>query len=277
MKKSYKTAVAAICAVVMLLSLPGIAFADSSSWSYGPSAYDLDRIGADVKYPNYDWMYLDSYISATVSRNAAYCFKDPDTDIWRDGNYFTVYRGTNVTILAKSEGYACVILDGTNLAGWINEDYLTENYSYTVQTVPQYQHKGPYVPGNPQSSYGKALRKNLVEGVYYSDRDKASVVTETYYARHDAKGGHQPWYTASYYDDPNTGYRINFYFADGALFFADAYVVGKRSSVTFYFWGDQMLAVHDLRVKGSKLSFSGSADYNRIAREFGDLYAIAVG
>ena len=90
-----------------------------------PGPADLDVIRSDIKYPNYSWMYLDDYQSAVVShKNAVYCFKDPDTDIWRKGNYFTVNNGTAVTILAKSEGYACVILNGSHKSGWINLDYL---------------------------------------------------------------------------------------------------------------------------------------------------------
>ena len=104
MKRYFKAVIAAICVVMMLLSMPGAAFADSAYRYHGPSADDLDRIGADIKYPNYNRMYLDSYINATVNREAVYCFKDPDNDIWRKGNYFVVYRGTDVTILAKSEG-----------------------------------------------------------------------------------------------------------------------------------------------------------------------------
>lgn len=99
-----------------------------SYWGYNPtgkpSRADLDLIHADVKYPNYEFMYLDHYISTYVTHNAVYCFKDPDNDIWRKGNYFTVTYGTKVTILAESQGYACVILDDTLQAGWINCDYL---------------------------------------------------------------------------------------------------------------------------------------------------------
>lgn len=131
------------CALAMILSFDAYAFAAGGS---GPSAADLDAIRSDIKYPNYQWMYLDEYISAEVTAKSAYCFKDPDNDIWRDGNVFIVYRGTEVTILAKSEGYACVILTGTNDAGWINEVYLSEQYSYT--TIPsQQRHVSAGSPG----------------------------------------------------------------------------------------------------------------------------------
>ena len=124
------------CALAMILSFDAYAFAAGGS---GPSATDLDAIRSDIKYPNYQWMYLDEYISAEVTAKSAYCFKDPDNDIWRDGNVFIVYRGTEVTIHAKSEGYACVILTGTNDAGWINEAYLSEKYSYTTNPSQQRQ------------------------------------------------------------------------------------------------------------------------------------------
>lgn len=93
-------------------------------WNRTPSRADLEAIRANVKYPNYEFMYLDHYISTYVTHKAVYCFKDPDNDIWRKGNYFTVYYGTKVTILAESQGYACVILNDTLQAGWINCDYL---------------------------------------------------------------------------------------------------------------------------------------------------------
>ncbi len=103
-----------------------------AGWQYSPrygsgtpGPADLDSINADIKYPNYSFMYLDHYVTATVTHKAVYCFKDPDRDIWRNGNYFTVYRGTEVTILAESQGYACVILNDSNRAGWINMDYLS--------------------------------------------------------------------------------------------------------------------------------------------------------
>ena len=264
--------------------------AKDSGLRKSPGPWDLDAIGADIKYPNYDWMYLSDYKYAVVSHDrAVYCFKDPDTDIWRKGNYFTVSRGTAVTILAESQGYACVILTGTRKAGWINMDYLSSTGGKQTpgrgKSKPQYNpdsFSGDYdyhlgdigivsAPAYPQSAFGKAYKENLESGIYYSDREKANLVTETYYDRKDSNGNRRHWYTSSYYSDAATGYMINFYYADGILFFADAYIPGERSSVTFYFWGNQMFACHDLRYSGSRLSFSGDADYDRIVREFGNL------
>ena len=132
------------------------------------------------------------------------------------------------------------------------------------------------IPSNPSSPYGIALRDNLVYGVSYTDTQKKDVVNNTYYSRKDSKGNRASWYTSSTYDDPNTGYRIGFYYADGLVFFADAYIVGQHSAVTFYFWGNQLLCVHDLRSGDKNLRFAGSDTYNAIVREFGDVYAIAL-
>lgn len=69
-----------------------------------PGPADLDIIYADINYPNYSWMYLDEYKNAVVSHNkAVYCFKDPDNDVWREGNYFTVNRGTVVFLLKAKD------------------------------------------------------------------------------------------------------------------------------------------------------------------------------
>ncbi len=96
-----------------------------------PSAADLEAIHADVVYPHSDSMYLPEYKYAEVvpsaGKTAVYAFKDPDTnnDPMRSGNYFTVDRDTKVIILAESSGYACVIIDDSQKAGWINSKYLT--------------------------------------------------------------------------------------------------------------------------------------------------------
>ncbi len=43
-----------------------------------------------------------------------------------DGNWFFAMRDTEVTVLAESSGYSCVILnlDEGRTAGWINSKYL---------------------------------------------------------------------------------------------------------------------------------------------------------
>ena len=137
---------------------------------------------------------------------------------------------------------------------------------YSTHNLPMY----------PESPYAIALRQNLIDGVFYSDGQKKDIVNETYYDRKDSKGDRRDWYTSSSYNDPNTGYQIGFYYADGLVFFADAYHTGERSSVTFYFWGDQLLCVHDLRNGDKALHFAGSEQYNAIIREFGDLYTQAL-
>ena len=102
-------------------------------------------------------------------------------------------------------------------------------------SAPSYVPSTVKIPSDPKSPYAIALRDNLVYGVSYTDTQKKDVVNETYYSRKDSKGNHRSWYTSSTYDDPNTGYRIGFYYADGLVFFADAYIVGQHSAVTFYF------------------------------------------
>ena len=74
------------------------------------------------------------------------------------------------------------------------------------------------------------------------------------------------------YTDDNTGYQIGLYYADGILFFADAYHVGEPSSVTFYFWNDQMIACHDIVGGENGLSYAGSGVYNRIVSAYGNIY-----
>ena len=98
-----------------------------------PSAADLDAINADIVYPKSDSMYLPKYRTATVTpsngKYSVYAFKDPtmSNDPMRDGNWFFAMRDTEVTVLAESSGYSCVILnlDEGRTAGWINSKYLT--------------------------------------------------------------------------------------------------------------------------------------------------------
>ncbi len=131
---------------------------------------------------------------------------------------------------------------------------------------------GIRIPDSPRSPYGIALRENLVRGVPYTDQQKKDVVTNTYYSRKDAYKKNQPWYTSTYIND-STGYRLGFYYADGLLFFADAYIKGERSCVTFYFWGTQLLCVHDKRNGDKQLRFAGSDTYSAVVKEFEDVYA----
>lgn len=147
--------------------------------------------------------------------------------------------------------------------------------SFSDNLILFYPSPAVNLPADPVSPYAVALKENLLYGVSYNDWEKKDIINDTYYARKDADGKRQSWYTSSWYDDLNTGYRINLYYADGLLFFADAYHIGERSSVTFYFWGNQLLCVHDLRDGDKQLRFAGSDTYNAIVNEFGDVYAKA--
>ncbi len=130
---------------------------------------------------------------------------------------------------------------------------------------------------NPQSPYGKALKENLVDGLYFSDWDKVNIITETYYERFDKTGKRQQWVVGTDYDDPNTGYHIGFYYADGMPFYAYAYEeYSKRTNIAFYFWGEQLIACYDRTDGPAEISFSGEADYNRIVEAFENLYDVAI-
>ena len=124
----------------------------------------------------------------------------------------------------------------------------------------------------PQSLYGRALKRSIIDHVHYEDWEKANIITETYYDRKDADGTHKEWYTSAKYDDRNTGYTIGLYFADGLLFFASAYHVGEADAVTFYFWGNQMIACHNLVGGEDNLSYAGSDTYNYMLSAFGNIY-----
>ena len=116
------------------------------------------------------------------------------------------------------------------------------------------------------------MKRSVVENVHYEDWEKANIITETYYDRKYADGTHKEWYTSAKYDDRNTGYTIGLYFADGLLFFASAYHVGEADAVTFYFWGDKMLACHNLIGGEDSLSYAGSDTYNYMLSAFGNIY-----
>lgn len=130
----------------------------------------------------------------------------------------------------------------------------------------------PEPVSEPQSLYGRALKRSIVEHIHYEDWEKANIITETYYDRKYADGTHKEWYTSAKYDDRSTGYTIGLYFADGLLFFASAYHVGEADAVTFYFWGNQMIACHNLVGGEENLSYAGSDTYNYMLSAFGNIY-----
>ena len=97
-------------------------------------------------------------------------------------------------------------------------------------------------------------------------------VTNTYYARNDSNGKARPWYSSSHFMHEDTGYRISLYYADGLLFFADAAEPGQRSAVTFYFWGEELIALHDLEAGYTEISYPGSWNYEQNLARFGEFY-----
>ena len=131
------------------------------------------------------------------------------------------------------------------------------------------------IPKNPASPYGKALRENLIDGVYYSDVQKVNIVTDTFYGRKDSSGNRKSWYYSTHRDDIYLGYRVELYYADGVLFFANL-TKNSRNQVTLHYWGDEIVACRDLRSYNDELSYAGSSVYNAVNAEFGNLYSIAL-
>lgn len=154
-----------------------------------------------------------------------------------------------------------------------SSNIITPTFSSTLPaiTVPPTTKPPTPVP-EPQSIYGRALKKSVVNHVHYEDWEKANIITETYYDREFDDGTHKEWYTSAKYVDRSTGYTIGLYFADGLLFFASAYHVGEADAITFYFWGDQMLACQNLIGGEDSLSYAGSNTYNYMVSVFGNIY-----
>lgn len=101
------------------------------SSSYGPSSDDLDYVGGKkIKYPRKESFYLDDYVYGEVSKKKAVAFINPNaSDVMADNNTFTVRQGEEVTALAQSSGYMCVIFPELDRAGWISRSDL-ELYLY---------------------------------------------------------------------------------------------------------------------------------------------------
>ena len=96
-----------------------------------PSAADLDEINTNIVYPRKDEYYLPEYVTKYVqadgNNKAVYAFINPSNRVgMKQGNYFKVYNGEKVTVLAEGGGYSCVIIVSTNKAAWINSDYLID-------------------------------------------------------------------------------------------------------------------------------------------------------
>ena len=96
-----------------------------------PGPADLDAINTDVVYPAKPEYYLSEYVTkyvqASKNRSAVYAFIDPNKDnVMAEDNYYKVYNGTEVTVIAQSKGYACVIIPSMSRAGWINASFLVD-------------------------------------------------------------------------------------------------------------------------------------------------------
>ncbi len=131
------------------------------------------------------------------------------------------------------------------------------------------------IPQNPSSLYGRCLRENLINGVYYSDAKKVSIVSDTFYGRKDSAGNRKSWYYSTHRDDIYPNYRVELYYADGVLFFANI-TKNSKTQVTLHYWGDEIVACRDFRGYNDELSYVGSSVYNAVNTEFSNLYSIAL-
>ena len=148
---------------------------------------------------------------------------------------------------------------------------------YVAESMESSPSQSPYavIPRNPSSPYGRALRENLIDGVYYSDVQKVNTVTDTFYGRKDSSGNRKSWYYSTHRDDIYPGYRVELYYADGVLFFANV-TKNSKNQVTLHYWGDEIVACRDLRGYNNEISYAGSSVYNAVNAEFGNLYSIAL-
>ena len=192
---------------------------------------------------------------------------------------------TEVTV-TKEASYT---IEGTKTytASFTSAAFLSQNKTEKLPTLPRPVSSPTSsgalskLPAYPTSPYGRGLRANLVDGVYYSDAQKVSTVTETINNRKTYVNGEKKyaeWYYTTHSDDMIPGYRMELYYADGLLFFAvgDVYNQSKGGYipvVRLYYWGDQLIACQDSRgAADNSLSYAGSSACNSVAYEFGDVF-----
>ena len=124
------------------------------------------------------------------------------------------------------------------------------------------------LPSDPQSPYGIALRENLIQGVYYSDEDKVTVVGSTFNNRHKDDGSHMDWYRLAYTDDLVPGYRVELYYAGAipmklaAQTIADGFAVMPRGELDFDLGTD--IRMNAVEAEPRLLDQSGAQGTNRV-------------
>ena len=87
-----------------------------------PGVADLEAIGSGIEYPRAD-EYLESYVYAVVKApkgHSVYGYGSAD----RAGRVYTVLDGEQVMILAERKGMSCCIVLSSQVARWINTEYL---------------------------------------------------------------------------------------------------------------------------------------------------------
>lgn len=93
-----------------------------------PSSYDLSAIGDDIVYPEEN-SYLASYETMYVRSekgHSIYVFWDSSGNMEHRRNR-SLYEGDQVTVLARQDGYSCVIAcndSGEQFSGWVASSLL---------------------------------------------------------------------------------------------------------------------------------------------------------
>ena len=128
MMKNRKTVsfrmLSALCALLILCSVPFTAFAD-----WGPGPCDLRGINERVEYPR-SGSWLDSYETMYVQTKhgvRAYLRYSPSSD---SDYYAYVYEEDCVTVLARQNGYS-LVKTNEGSAGWVTSSVLVYRYGST--------------------------------------------------------------------------------------------------------------------------------------------------
>lgn len=98
---------------------------ETSSPSTSPSDKDLSDVNANIRYP-LDESYLSQYQYGYIAAPGGIAVNGYKYSSKGEGKEI-VYKpkhGEAVTILAVQNGRACIIVDSTNTACWVNNDYI---------------------------------------------------------------------------------------------------------------------------------------------------------
>ncbi len=236
---------------------------------------DPDSVSARIRYGDAGllgggWIEFDLDPALLTKTLKGFCRKYLEVDLW---NYCTDPE-TLKGFCAYEEEYPLTVngVKADYAAMKKDRDLSEQDHSLAFSSFE--------FPENPESPYGKALKKNLAEGVHYSDTEKYDLLNETernrkYYVNGEKR--YRSWYWGDNSDTLLPGYRVEMYFADGMLYRAavstkhgDSY----ENDVLLYYWGDQLLTCQDRRRDSMKLGWPGDGIYKTVDAEFGDLYRL---